>query len=209
MESSSTNKRIGIFGGSFDPVHLGHLIIAQDATEQLNLSEVLFVPASIPPHKQHLEQVAVHHRLKMLQLAIESNDHFSVSDQEMERGGISYSIDTIKAFRGSYPNAELVFLVGSDTLLDLHNWYRIDELMDLCEVASFMRPSISSIEDLAKQIKVSERHKKKLLENVFQTHLIEISSTEIRRRKMNGQGIHYLVPPVVDAYIDEHGLYEG
>ena len=205
----STVKRIGIMGGSFDPVHVGHLIIAQDAVEKLNLSELIFVPASTPPHKQHLPLKNSFHRLKMLQLATEPIQNFSVSRQELDRGGISYSIDTLKELKHSYPAVTLVLIIGSDTLVDLHNWYRIDELLDLCEVASFMRPGATIFEQIGEEVKVPPHHKERLLANLFETHLIDISSTEIRARIAEGQGIHDLVPSEVERYIKEHGLYQG
>ncbi len=205
---SSTVKRIGIMGGSFDPVHLGHLIVAQDAVEKLNLSELIFIPASTPPHKQHVHIQDASHRLNMLQLAIESNHKFSVSRQEIDRGGISYSIDTIKGLKHSQPASNLILVVGSDTLVDLHNWYRIDELLGLCEVASFMRPGMNIFEKITEEMKLPTNDKEKLLANLFETHLIDISSTEIRARASKGRGIQYLVSPEVESYIKEHGLYQ-
>ncbi len=202
-------KRIGIIGGSFDPVHLGHLIIAQDAAERLELSGVVFVPAAIPPHKQHLQQASAGHRVNMLKLATEADLRFSVSDIEIARGGISYTFETLCSLRTQYPNDELVLIVGADTLVDLHNWYRIDELIDLCEVASFLRPGESIVEDIADKILLSEVHKEKLLRNIIEAHLVEISSTEVRMRVAEGLGIRYLVPPEVEMYICEHGLYRG
>ncbi len=205
----SKAKRIGIIGGSFDPVHIGHLIIAQDALERLELDEVVFVPAAIPPHKQHLQQVAPKHRLNMLKLVTETDLRFSVSDLEILRGGVSYTLDTVKLLREERPGVEWVLIVGSDTLVDLHNWYKIDELLELCEVASFLRPGESSVDAIVRKIKLSTDRKERLLANLIEAHLIEISSTEIRMRVAEGLGIRYLVPPEVEMYICEHGLYRG
>ena len=121
-EIHPSKKKIGILGGSFDPVHTGHLIIAQDAAECLGLSEVIFVPAAIPPHKQHVRQAAPEDRLKMLHLAVKEDPRFSVSDLELQRGGVSYTVDTLRDLTEIYPNSELILIVGSDTLLHLHNW---------------------------------------------------------------------------------------
>ncbi len=209
MESCPAAKRIGIIGGSFDPLHLGHLIIAQDAVEHLGLSEVVFIPAAIPPHKQQREQVVAEHRLAMLRLALEADARFSVSDIEIRRGGVSYSVETIRGLKESRPEAEWVLIVGSDTLVDLHNWYKIDEVLDLCEVATFLRPGENNLEEIAGKVLVAEHHRKRLIENIVETHLVEISSTEIRMRVAEGRSIRYLVPAEVELYILEHGLYRG
>jgi nicotinate-nucleotide adenylyltransferase len=209
MNDLTGKQRIGLMGGSFDPVHAGHLIIAQDAAERLELSEVVFIPAAIPPHKQHLQQADIEHRLNMLNLAVESDIRFSISDIEMQRGGVSYTIETVKAFKELQPNADYVLIIGSDTLIDLHNWYNIDELLDLCDVATLLRPGMASTDTIAQQIQVTDRYKSALMANIIETHLIGISSTEIRMRVAEGLGIRYLVPPEVEMYIFEHGLYKG
>jgi nicotinate-nucleotide adenylyltransferase len=205
----SKAKRVGIIGGSFDPVHTGHLVIAQDALEKLELSEITFVPAAIPPHKQHMQQADAAHRYDMLQLATEADLRFSVSDIEIRRGGVSYTIDTVRHLQEERPDVEWVLIVGSDTLVDLHNWYKIDELLGLCEVASFLRPGESSLQEIERKVKLPEASKTTLLGNIIEAHLIEISSTEIRMRVAEGLGIRYLVPPEVEMYIFEHGLYRG
>ncbi|MDF7800506.1 nicotinate-nucleotide adenylyltransferase [Pontiellaceae bacterium B1224] len=209
MESLSSVRRIGIFGGSFDPIHLGHLVIAQDAVEKLELSEVIFIPAAIPPHKQHLQQSAVEHRLNMLNLALETDLRFSVSEIELQRGGVSYTFDTICDLKSEYSNSELLLIVGSDTLVDLHNWYNVDELLELCEVASFMRPGESDLMKIREKVQLSARHKDRVLQHAFESHMVGISSSEIRMRVAEGLGIKYLVPPEVEMYIFEHGLYRG
>ena len=209
MEIKSSTKRMGIFGGTFDPVHMGHLVIAQDAAEKLDLSEIIFVPAAIPPHKQHLQQSSSEHRLNMLHLAVESDMRFAVSDIESNRGGVSYTFDTICELKAERPNVELVLIVGSDTLIDLHNWYNIDELLELCEVASFMRPGESDFQLIQQKVELSEHHKKRVLENAFKSHMVGISSSEVRMRIAEGLGIKYLVPPEVEKYIFEQGLYRG
>lgn len=196
-------------GGSFDPVHMGHLVIAQDAVERLELAELVFIPAAIPPHKQHLLQVEPKHRLNMLRLAVEADIRFSVSDIEVERGGVSYTVDTIRALKEKYPKDELFLIVGSDTLVDLHNWHRIDELLAQCQVATFLRPGEAELEEIQRKIGLSGEQKQRLLANVVETHRIGISSTEIRMRVAEGMGIRYLVPPEVEMYIYEHGLYRG
>nr|MDA3832359.1 nicotinate-nucleotide adenylyltransferase [Spirochaetales bacterium] len=157
------NHRVGIIGGSFDPIHLGHLVIAQDAVERLELDEVVFIPAAIPPHKQHLERVGAEHRLRMVELAIEGDLRFSVSDMELVRGGVSYTIDTVQMLQESRPDVDWVLIVGSDTLVDLHNWHRIDDLLDLCTIASFLRPGESSLDRIAEKIELPEHRKQQVL----------------------------------------------
>jgi nicotinate-nucleotide adenylyltransferase len=185
------------------------LIIAQDAMEQLGLSEVIFVPAANAPHKQHLQQSSSGHRLNMLNEVLVSDARFHVSDIEMQRGGISYSYDTVCALKAEYPSVDLVLIVGSDTLVDLHNWYNIDELLELCEVASFMRPGESDISRIREKVQLTEQNRERVLNNTFESHMIGISSSEIRMRVAQGQEIRYLVPTEVEKYIFEHGLYKG
>ena len=209
MESCPAEKRIGIIGGSFDPLHLGHLIIAQDAAEHLNLSEVIFIPAAIPPHKQDAQQVDAEHRLNMLRLAVKSDSRFSVSDIEIKRGGLSYSVDTVKALRVIYSYADLFLIVGSDTLVELHTWNKIEDLLKMCDVATILRPGEDSQAAIAKKIQLPEGYKAKLMDHVIKAHRIEISSTEIRQRIADGLNIGYFVPPAVEKYIYEHGLYQG
>ncbi len=209
MESLPAEKRIGIMGGSFDPVHMGHLIIAQDAVEGLNLSEVVFVPAAIPPHKQQLQRADAEHRLDMLRLAVESNPRFSVSDIEVERGGVSYTVDTLKALRDLYPDAALLLIVGSDTLVELHMWHDTEKILELCDVATFLRPGVDAVEVIAEKIQLPPEQKKRVLRNLVDAHRIEVSSSEIRMRLAEGLGIRYLVPPEVERYIYKQGLYQG
>lgn len=196
-------------GGSFDPVHMGHLIIAQDAVEQLSLSKVVFIPAAVPPHKQHLKQLNAEHRLKMLQLSVEADQRFSVSDTEIRRGGLSYTVDTLQGLRESLQTEKLFLIVGSDTLVDLHTWYKIDQVLGICEIATFIRPGEESIESIEQKIKLPAKQKMQLMQNLMDAHRIEISSTEVRTRLLRGESIRYLVPPAVEAYIETHGLYKG
>jgi nicotinate-nucleotide adenylyltransferase len=208
-ESLPAERRIGIIGGSFDPVHIGHLIIAQDAAEYLDLTEVIFIPAAIPPHKQQLQRVDAGCRLNMLKLATESDPRFSVSDIETKRGGVSYTVDTLNNFHDVDRDVELFLIVGSDTLVDLHTWHKIEEILELCNVATFLRPGEDAVEVIEKKIKLPAEQKERLLRNVINAHRIEVSSSEIRTRLAEGRSIRYLVPPDVEMYIYEQGLYQG
>ena len=199
-------ERIGVFGGSFDPVHMGHLTIAQDAVEQLELNRLIFVPAAVPPHKQDKTLVEGRHRFEMLQLATEANLSFEVSDMELQRGGISYTFDTIKQIQFEHPGAELFFIIGLDSLAELHLWRNIEPLLELCTVVPFARGGEDPAR-VAEQIQLSNVWKTKLLERLIRIHEIEISASDIRMRQAEGLSIRYLVPPEVEMYIAEHHLY--
>ena len=204
--TSKVIERIGVFGGSFDPVHMGHLTIAQDAVEQLELDRLIFVPAAVPPHKQDAKLADSRHRFEMLQRATEGNLSFEVSDMELQRGGVSYTFDTITQIQFEHPGAELFFIVGLDSLTILHSWRNIEQLLELCTIVPFARGG----EDPAKvaaQIQLSEPWKTRLMERLIRIHEIEISASEIRMRLAEGLSIRYLVPPEVEMYIAEHGLY--
>ncbi len=200
-------ERIGIFGGSFDPVHIGHLLIAQDAVEQLELDRLLFVPAAISPHKQHCQPAEGHRRFEMLTLATENDIRFDVSDIELSRGGVSYTIETVEQVVKDHPNAEVFFIIGLDSLVELHKWHRIEDLLDCCTLVPMGRGG----EDPASVIErcqLSKDWKNKLLDRLIRIHEIEISASEIRKRIAEGQSIQTLVPPNVERYIADHNLYK-
>jgi len=184
--------RIGIYGGTFNPVHHGHLILARQALEEFKLDRLVFVPAAESPFKIQNHSAPAGDRLAMLGLAIAGEDRFSVDPLEIERGGISYSIDTVNLFRAREPGADLFFLVGEDNADRLTEWHRFKELKKLvCFVV------LSRSEDFqSPEYPVVQRR-------------IEISSTEIRNRVANQESITYLVPESVKHYIEQHQLYQG
>lgn len=204
MESYS---RIGILGGSFNPVHVGHLILAQSAVETFDLSQTLFVPCAKQPHKDAAIMVSAEHRLAMLNAAIENDLRFQVCDIDVKRGGRSYSIDTVALLREMYPRAELYFIIGSDTLSELHLWKDVDCLLKLCKFAVFERPGFESASITAEDLHMDGPWSKRLLQNVAAGHSIGISSSDIRHRIAEGMSICYLVPAAVEMYIVEHNLY--
>jgi nicotinate-nucleotide adenylyltransferase len=204
--SEKKPERIGVFGGSFDPVHMGHLTIAQDAVEQLELDRLIFVPAAVPPHKQGRTLANGRYRFEMLQLATESNLSFEVSDMELQRGGVSYTFDTMTQVQFEHPGAELFFIVGIDSLTILHAWRNVDKLLEMCTIVPFARGGEDAAR-VAEQIQLSEPWKTKLLERLIRIHEIEISASDIRMRLAEGLSIRYLVPSEVEMYIAEHGLY--
>ena len=201
-----SRERIGVFGGSFDPVHIGHLIIAQDAVEQLELDRLIFVPTAVSPHKQHCAPTEGRHRFEMLQLATESNLRFEVSDLELSRGGISYTFDTIQHLQAEHPGAEIFFIVGLDSLLELHLWRNVDELLECCTVVPFGRGG-EDPDAVAETCQLSKVWKIKLLDRLIRIHEVEVSASEIRMRIAEGLSIQTLVPPEVEMYIAEHHLY--
>ena len=184
--------RIGIYGGTFNPVHHGHLILARQALEEFKLDRLIFVPAAESPFKIQNHSAPAGDRLAMLRLAIAGEDRFSVDPLEIERGGISYSIDTVKMFCSRDPEAEFFFLVGEDNADRLTEWHRFEELKKLvCFVV------LSRSEDFeSSEYPVVQRR-------------IEISSTEIRNRVAKQESITYLVPESVKRYIEQHQLYQG
>lgn len=200
--------RIGILGGSFNPVHLGHLILAQDALEIFELAKVLFVPCDLSPHKSATALAAVEHRMAMLEAALSGTLSFELCDLEVQRGGTTYSIDTVRALRRRYPRNELFFIIGSDTLLELHLWKEINELMRLCQFATLLRPGFELKTTTAESLKLETASARKLLANVATGHPAAISSSDIRHRVAEGMSIRYLAPEAVEMYITEHRLYQ-
>jgi nicotinate-nucleotide adenylyltransferase len=199
--------RLGIFGGTFNPVHLGHMIMAQDAMEAFDLSKVLFMPCARPPHKPDAALAPAHHRFAMLEAAIEGDLRFEVSDMELQRGGTSYTIDTLRAMRAEHPGVELFFIIGADSLGELHLWREIEALLALCRIVTMARPGVKPEALQANAINLRDPWPEQIQADIRVGHLVEVSSTDIRYRAAEGMAIRYLVPPAVDMYIAEHSLY--
>lgn len=201
-------KRLGILGGTFDPPHNAHLILAQHAYEQLELDKVLFVPAGVPPHKNGT-RTSVEDRLAMLEAVLSDNPHFEISRVDIDRPGPHYTIDTIRILQEQNPDAELFFIMGGDVFRDLPNWERPQDLFATAKlaVAVMRRPGVDG-SDLR-----ADMHGNIIpdLENhtiMLTSPLIEFSSTDIVERLMNGKSVRYMVPQPVLEYIEEHGLYK-
>ncbi|MDZ7372538.1 MAG: nicotinate-nucleotide adenylyltransferase [candidate division KSB1 bacterium] len=192
--------KLGLYGGTFDPIHLGHLITAEFAREALGLQKVLFVVAAQPPHKQSTVATPAHHRLEMVRRALSSNPHFEASDLEIRRGGISYTVETLEFVRRRWnlQRDELFFLMGQDSLADLRNWREPERILSLATVVVFRR-SHTPLHDVPPSYLAAVR--------ILETPLIEISATDIRNRVRQGRSIRYLVPDAVAEYIERHGLY--
>lgn len=201
------SAKVGIFGGSFNPVHLGHLVMAQDAMERFALDRVLFAPAHTPPHKRDVGIPDASHRLAMLKCAVEDNPAFGVLEDELERGGVSYTIDTVRRFRAAQPDCDVHFVIGGDTLPELHTWREIESLLGLCTFVTVARPGFDPASLPPARLKLGADHAARLLRHVVTGHLCDISSTDIRARVASGRSIRYLVPPAVERYIAAHHLY--
>ena len=195
-------------GGSFNPIHLGHLIAAQDAIEIFELNRVLLVPCDQPPHKPASSLAPAAHRAAMLEAALVDSLTMELCDLELRRGGPSYSIDTVRALIRQYPDREFTFLIGSDTLPELHLWKEAAALLRLCRFATLARPGFDPKAVSASDLNLPPDVTQGLLANVAAGHAIDISSTDIRHRIAEGLSIRYLVPAAVEMYIGEHNLYK-
>jgi len=220
MARDRSASNIGLFGGTFDPIHYGHLRCADEAMEALDLDRVIFVPSAIPPHKPQGKLLPAEHRLKMVNLAIRGNSRFSVSDFECRRRVPSYSIETVEHFiETSNGRADITFILGSDAFREITTWKEVERLFTLCNMLVLTRPG-KPLRGLEEVLPVETRKKfcydKK--DDRF-THLsgrsiyfrgmipLDISSSEIRRRVREGLSISYLVPPAVEKYMYTHKLY--
>jgi nicotinate-nucleotide adenylyltransferase len=194
--------RLGVLGGTFDPVHVGHLALARAARDRLALDEVLLVPAGHPWRKADREIAPAEHRLAMLRLAVAGEPAFTVSTLELEREGPSYTADTLEALAAGQPDAELFFIAGEDALADLPNWERPRRIIELAKLAVARREDSAggardAIPGLRERIVWLEMP------------LVEVSASEVRRRVRTGEPIAGMVPPAVEAYIREKGLYRA
>ena len=198
-------KRVGILGGTFDPIHVGHLMTAEAVRDEYNLDKVIFIPAAVPPHKRQQEVTMAKHRYVMTVLATCSNPNFEVSDIELKRPGPSYSIDTVHAFLEEYgEDTDFFFIIGADVIPDMGTWNRIEKLLEICEFVAAQRPGCKpDSEEL--RARFGELVAKHI--HTLETPEFEVSSTDIRERLRKGHSIRYIVPPEVEEYIYQKGLY--
>ncbi len=201
-------ERIGLYGGSFDPIHCGHLIVAREIGECLNLARVIFLPSARPPHKGEGDLAAPEHRSAMVELAIKEEPLFEFSDFDLDREGPSYTVETIAAFRRKFgPSSVLHWIIGADSLDDLTTWHQASDLVDACTIVTAARPGWETVDWEKLQAALGEARVTKLRAGAVATPAIEISSTDIRCRVHEGKSIRFMVPDCVRAYIEEHGLY--
>lgn len=191
---------IGILGGTFDPIHLGHLMIAEQVRQELSFEQIWFMPTNSPPHKQEGPAATARQRLEMVELAIKDNAYFRVEDIEIRRGGTTYTFDTMTELRSLYPSYTFHYLIGGDMVAYLPKWHRIDELLELVHFVGLLRPGYESAWD---QLPEGLRDKVSMIA----APLIDISSTMVRSRAAHGWSIRYCVPDAVDHYIRENRLY--
>lgn len=198
--------KVGILGGTFDPIHFGHLATAESVRESFALDEVLFIPSARPPHKVERLITPDVHRLMMTYLATRSNEKFTVSPMEFLRDGLSYTLDTMNALIEKFgAAAELFFIIGADSMADLSKWYRARELVSKVHFIATKRPGVKvdfpALEEFFGEERMAHIHQ-------VETPGLEISSTDIRARVKAGRSIKYLVPEVVEEYIAKERLYK-
>jgi len=192
------NARIGLLGGTFNPIHVGHLLIAQDAMEALDLDRVKFIPAATPPHKPLDRNISGTHRLRMVRLAIRGCPRFEADNIEVRRGGASYSVETVTELKRCNPGTEFVFIIGADSLEELPCWRDIKRLAKLCAFAVVARPGFAP--RVPKGLGLRCRF--------VEGHLCEIASRDIRARLARGESVRWLVPEAVLRYIRRQRLYQ-
>jgi nicotinate-nucleotide adenylyltransferase len=200
--------KLGIFGGSFDPIHYGHLLLAESAREQLSLDEVWFIPAAIAPHKQGRAATSAKQRVEMLELAIAGQSAFRISTIEIDRGGVSYTVDTLQTIKQERPEAELFLLMGADSLADLLTWR---EPARICELAwpvvsrraDAPEPDFSALGHLVEPARLLQMESLRL-----QMPIIQFSSTDLRARAAEGRSLRYRTPRAVEQYIRAQSLYK-
>jgi nicotinate-nucleotide adenylyltransferase len=193
-------RRIGLFGGSFNPPHVAHLAVAEAAREQAGLERVLWVPAAVSPFKQDEAMPEAHHRLSMVAAAVADNPAFAVTPIEVERGGVSYTVDTARAVAAANPDADLRLLIGGDSLASFPRWREAEALAEIAPPVVFRRPG-----DLLEATGLPDWLARRV--TFIDAPMIELSSTEIRAMLRAGRTARYLIPDAVRAYIAQHGLY--
>lgn len=188
-------------GGTFDPIHLGHLIAGECAREGAGLDEVWFMPANIPPHKSNAPGASSRQRWEMVCLAVRDHPFFRPSDLEIARGGTSYSIDTVRMLKAQHPQVHFCYIIGADMVQYLPHWHRIDELARLISFVGLRRPGMD-----IRWGELSDEIKSRV--TMVDMPLVDISSTGIRERRRSGRSVRYFVPDAVREYMEEARLYE-
>lgn len=200
-----STRRIGVMGGTFNPIHYGHLVAAEWCREALGLEQVIFVPSANPPHKKMQGIADAENRLRMVQLAIKDHPHFFASDIELRRSGLSYTVDTLEELSGKNKGAELYFIMGVDAFLDLDSWKNPARILEISHLLVVTRPgykiSYSELDELELPPDLPDR----IVE--LEIPGLHISASEIRKRIAADKTVRYLLPPLVEEYIYKHRLY--
>lgn len=199
-------SKIGIMGGTFNPIHLGHLILAEEARIKLKLNKVIFIPTGTPPHKKKSSVLDPFCRYEMVVLATADNPYFQVSPIEINKEGISYTIDTIKYLKKVYTSSTIYFITGADSLVDICSWKNANELLRLCKFATAKRREISNDKLESTVDKINQIYGKSVY--LLSIPYIEISSTDIRNRVKSGKSIKYYVTDNVESYIVKNNIYK-
>ena len=204
-----SKRKIALFGGTFDPIHLGHTIVATEAVEHIGAEKIIFIPAKRSPLKGFFPKASDDARFTMIALAIANNKKFGLSDYEIKRPEPSYTLETVRQFQADYGSETIIhWLIGADSIDDLQLWYGIVELIDECNLSTMYRagcepPNFAKFEAIWGPDRIE-----KLQRNVIQTSLIDISSTEIRNELASGHDVTGMLHPPVAEYIRKHGLYQ-
>jgi len=203
--------RIGIFGGSFDPVHQGHLVVAECCREQARLDRVIFVPTAIQPFKQSRQPVAGQHRAEMLALAVGGNPAFEVSTVELDRGGVSYTVDTLAALRATHGTDELFLMLGPDALASLPDWRDPARILDLAGVIAVEREGLDDVSSAVQESRLAtllgRERAQQLTADRVHVPALAIRSSDLRALVKAGRSIRYRTPRAVERFIATHGLY--
>lgn len=199
-------SRLGIMGGTFDPIHYGHLVAAEGARYEYRLEKVIFIPAGQPPHKPNIKLTDPWQRFEMTRLAVTSNPYFEEMPIEIERPGPSYAIDTVSEISRLFPGAQIFFITGADAVFKILSWKRVEELLSICKFIAATRPGYK-LDEMWKKIGTLPQDLKK---NIFcmEVPALAISSTDIRQRVREGRPIKYLLPEPVEEYIASNSIYQ-
>ena len=199
------HSRIGIMGGTFNPVHIGHLLIAEQSYHQYGLDQIIFMPAGHPPHKQQMKIAGNEDRLAMLRLATENVPYFHVSDYELSKQGLSYTYETLTELRNKAPKNDYYFIMGADSVLDLEQWCHPEIILQIAHILAAVRgdTDVAALQEKARQLMLKYGGQISLLG----APEMDISSRELRERVADGASIRFMVPDAVREYIIDHGLY--
>jgi len=200
--------RIGLYGGSFDPIHNGHLIIARAVAEALHLQRIIFLPSARPPHKDAADLSDADHRAAMVKIAIRGETLLEFDEFDLRRSGPTYTIDTVAHFQGMLGHGvDISWIIGADSLVELASWHRVADLVDGCRIVTAARPGWEAPDLTPLASKLAPRQIERLRQGIVETPRIDISATDIRRRVRCGLSVRYLAPDGVLDYIKEQGLY--